>query len=149
MLIQDTYRQRIDHTELEAGKSIQAFPKGFRMVAGDANARTWTDTREHKAIQFACLAPGESLPTFQGFPNRTCDSGLRLQVLFPSCWDGVNTDSDDHRSHVAYPSSIDNGFCPDTHPVRLMFLMYEVTWAVDDFNHLRTDGDQPFVLSNG
>lgn len=36
----------------------------------------------------------------------------------PSCWDGKNLDSADHRSHVAYASRGDWGFlkCPLTHP---------------------------------
>jgi len=39
--------------------------------------------------------------------------GSRLvRILeFPSCWDGENLDSKDHRSHVAFPD--DNGRCQD------------------------------------
>jgi len=38
----------------------------------------------------------------------------------PSCWDGANLDSADHRSHVAYPKRGEaDGKCPKTHPVRL------------------------------
>ncbi|KAK1774674.1 hypothetical protein QBC45DRAFT_457965 [Copromyces sp. CBS 386.78] len=57
-------------------------------------------------------------------------------------------------THVVYPSRGDTGACPSTHPVRIPALLYEMTWAVDAFNHLRTTpgpgpGDQPFVFSNG
>lgn len=145
------HRQRIDHTELEANKTIQPFPNDFRMVAGDAKTRNWTDTLEHRAIEFICLLEnGEhGLDPFHGFPNRTCDGGLQIRVRFPCCWDGKNSDSHNHRDHVAYPSMVDNGVCPETHPVRLMSLLYESTWSVKQFDHLWKTGDQPFVLSNG
>jgi hypothetical protein len=50
------------------------------------------------------------------------------------CWDGVNLDSPDHKSHVAYPTagpatfsgSSTGGACPSTHPVKIPQLMLEV-----------------------
>ena len=33
---------------------------------------------------------------------------------FPQCWDGVNLDSANHQSHMAYPVNND---CPASHPV--------------------------------
>jgi hypothetical protein len=52
----------------------------------------------------------------------TCPAGtvLEVQIRFPDCWDGVNVDSADHQSHMAYPSwSRSEGFnvCPRSHPV--------------------------------
>lgn len=130
----------------------------------------------------------EGLDPFRGFPGRTCDGGLQIRIRFPSCWDGVglggfegggddDSDSDDdgngngnstattpapksayNGSHVAYPSRGDTGECPPTHPFRIPALLYEMTWAVDAFNHLRNltspespydTGEQPFVFSNG
>lgn len=44
-----------------------------------------------------------------------------------------NLDSSDHTSHTAFLSELDNGACPDTHPVGLMKLLYEVTWDVNVF----------------
>jgi hypothetical protein len=41
---------------------------------------------------------------------------LRLHVNFPSCWDGRNLDSADHKSHMAYAV---RGSCPASHPVAL------------------------------
>ena len=38
-----------------------------------------------------------------------------MGVDFPQCWDGVNLDSPDHKSHMAYA----NNGCPSTHPVAL------------------------------
>ncbi len=33
--------------------------------------------------------------------------GLALHVQFPNCWDGVNLDSPDHQSHMAYSGHAD------------------------------------------
>ncbi|OIW29174.1 hypothetical protein CONLIGDRAFT_682082 [Coniochaeta ligniaria NRRL 30616] len=146
------YQQRIDHTELEAGKTIQPFPPGFRMLAGDTDRRTYDNTSlADRAIEYVCLPANgaDGVASSGGFPNHTCLGGLQIRVRFPSCWDGENLDSADHRSHVAYPSMLDNGYCDASHPVRIMALLYEVTWAVDHFDHLREPGDQPFVLSSG
>lgn len=38
-----------------------------------------------------------------------------------------NLDSDDHMSHVAYLSGLDNGKCPSTHPIYFLKLFYEVS----------------------
>lgn len=71
------------------------------------------------------------------------------------CWDGVNVDSTDHKSHVAYPSSgtfESSGPCPATHPVKLPQVMYEVMWDTRQFNNKAdwpADGSQPFVYSMG
>jgi hypothetical protein len=58
----------------------------------------------------AGVAPSSSAPTC---PDARQNS-LRLHVNFPNCWDGVNLDSADHKSHVAYSAA---GHCPSTHPV--------------------------------
>lgn len=151
-------RQRIDHTELEANKTIQPFPPGLRILAGDPNLRTYNASiLAQRAIEYVCLPANgrEGTSSFGGFPDYKCAGGLQIRVRFPSCWDGVNTDSADHKSHLAYPSGMDNGYCDEGHPVRIMALLYEVTWAVDHFDGLRVpmgEGemfDQPFVLSNG
>jgi hypothetical protein len=71
------------------------------------------------------------------------------------CWDGVNLDSPDHKSHVTYPinGSFEGGSpCPASHPVRLPQLFYEIMWNTTEFNNLAEwpeDGSQPFVFSTG
>ncbi len=92
-----------------SGASIQAFPHGLRMIAGDANATTPVNATS----RFACLNGGSwqtSIPT--------CAVGdtLMVSVAFPQCWDGVNVDSPDHRSHMAYATGAG---CPSDHPVAL------------------------------
>ncbi|KAK0707875.1 hypothetical protein B0H67DRAFT_603039 [Lasiosphaeris hirsuta] len=135
------YQERMDWTEYCAGKTLQPFPKEFRMIAGDRLRRSFSRTSlDQQAVEFICLLTnGETgLPPYSGFPDRPCPGGLQIRIRFPSCWDGKSVDSPDHRSHVRYPSGIDNGLCPKTHPVRIPALL-----------HLRKPGDQPFVLSQG
>lgn len=71
------------------------------------------------------------------------------------CWDGVNLDSPDHKSHVAYPvgGTFETGApCPSTHPVKIPQLFFEIMWDTRQFNDQSkwpTDGSQPFVFSMG
>ena len=102
------------------------------------------------------------------FPDHHCKGGIRTQVTFPTCWDGVNLDSPDHKSHVAYSlipfepyadpvirrpytPEQERGKCPDTHPVHLPQLMYEVMFETQIFSpdEWPEDGSQPFVFSMG
>lgn len=52
--------------------------------------------------------------------------GVKFVMNFPNCWDGLNIDSPDHRSHMAY--STPTG-CPPDHPVKVPFLYVKVTYA--------------------
>jgi len=72
-----------------------------------------------------------------------------MQVNFPMCWDGVNIDSPNHMSHVAYPDSRpDGGNCPSTHPVRVMSIFFEADYSMTDFP-VNADGGQDLVLACG
>src|SRR5690606_36000554 len=82
--------------------------------------------------------------------KQDCPYGLRAQVFFPSCWDGRNLDSPDHKSHVAYPDGYNYGKCPKSHPVPLVSLFYEVLYDVTQFKNEWWDGNRPpFTWSNG
>ena len=75
-----------------------------------------------------------------------CINGLRAQVHFQSCWNGVNLYKEDN-SHVAYMSMMDNGVCPPTHPVQFIHLFYEVLYSV---NNVELDGGSGgFVFAQG
>ena len=73
-----------------------------------------------KAIGFNCLnysGHAEGSLTRHLLPNKTfidsnCADGLRLELMFPSCWDGISLDANDHESHVAYPDLVMEGTCP-------------------------------------
>lgn len=83
------------------------------------------------------------LPSKQ-YMDANCADGLRLELAFPSCGNG-STDSEDHKSHVAYPSLVKEGNCPDGYNVSYPFLFYETIFATDAFGGI--DGE--FVLSYG
>lgn len=139
-------RQRVGYT----GEKLLAFPEGFRMVAGNPFARSYTGAIDAQAITYACLNyNGPPTKETNGFPTTNCPDGLRAQVYFPSCWDGVNLDSPDHKSHVSYPASYNNGACPSSHPKHLISLFYEVIWNVNDFANEWYGDTQPFVWAQG
>ncbi|KFZ08439.1 hypothetical protein V502_09355 [Pseudogymnoascus sp. VKM F-4520 (FW-2644)] len=141
------YLQRADPKDPEYDSGLLAFPEGFRMLAGDPMLRSFTNTLEQRAISFACL--GTDTKETNEIPNINCPNGLRAQVFFPSCWDGKNLDSPDHKSHMAYPSLVDNGNCPESHPKRFISLFYEVVWDTPKFADQWNGDKHPFVFSNG
>jgi uncharacterized protein DUF1996 len=131
---------------------LKAFPEGFRMIAGNPWQRNSTGDFAGQAISFNCLDyTGPAVPETNGFPSKNCPNGLRAQVFFPSCWDGKNLDSSDHKSHVAYPASgaYNDGPCPSTHPVHLISLFYEVIWQTNLYANDWYGSNQPFAFANG
>ncbi|KAK4183817.1 hypothetical protein QBC35DRAFT_393064 [Podospora australis] len=149
---------------------VTAFKPGFRMLVGDANKRTKTGNGLKSQTCFRCY----SGPNFRGDDAAPCAdarldtealpmgpcSGIRSNILYPTCWDGKNLDSPDHKSHVAYPvagpqtftgSSV-GGACPASHPVKIPQIMLEIVWDTTAFNNKAewpADGSQPYVLSTG
>ncbi|KZV88119.1 WSC-domain-containing protein [Exidia glandulosa HHB12029] len=132
---------------------LQAFPKGFRMIAGDPTKRSYDNSIEASQVTHMCIQPNaQDSSQTNGLPSIQCPANLRTQVFFPSCWNGKDVDSDDHKSHVAYPDGGDNGECPPGFPVRLVSIFYEVNWKTGEFSDewwTPEGADQPFVLSNG
>ncbi|KAI0676190.1 WSC-domain-containing protein [Trametes maxima] len=135
-------------------EKVHAFPKGLRMLAGDTARRTYNASSfADQAVSFVCLDYSGSHnndPDWAERPNffdHNCPNGMRAQVFFPSCWDGKNLDSPDHKSHMAYPvQAYNTGDCPDSHPVHLVSLFYEMFVSVDQFDY---HGAGTWVLANG
>ncbi|KAF2260287.1 hypothetical protein CC78DRAFT_473231 [Lojkania enalia] len=150
---------------------VTAFKPGFRMLVGDANKRAKVGSGLKSQTCFRCYnapnfggdnaAPCQD-PTLdtEDFPKQPCPGGIRSNVLYPTCWDGKNLDSPDHKSHVAYPKNgpalftgtSTGGDCPSTHPVKIPQVMLEIVWDTRAFNNKAdwpADGSQPFVLSTG
>ena len=105
-----------------------------------------------RALGFNCLnyavTPEPSLyrhvmPS-KDYLDSNCADGLRLELAFPSCGTG-ETDSDDHKSHVAYPSLVKEGNCPDGYDTHYPFLFYETIYATDAFAGVEGE----FMLSYG
>ncbi|BFZ55263.1 hypothetical protein PYCC9005_002303 [Savitreella phatthalungensis] len=131
-----------------AGK-ILAVPNGLRMIAGDPFRRTQNNSDlTQSQIGWVCLGGAGYNGNFSTFGN--CPNGLRQQIFFPNCWDGVNLDSPDHKSHMAYSGPDGNYACPASHPVKLVSLFYEVMWDVNAFKDQYWNGTTaPFVLAQG
>lgn len=151
---------------LQRGENVKAFPPGFQMLAGDPSLRGfsfrevekshWTseDRTEaalrQRAVGFNCLnykAPAEAALGLRALPEdlSRCKDGIRAEVFFPSCWDGKRVTAPDHKDHMRYPSLMDDGVCPESHPIRLVSLFFETIWNVDAF----TGKPGKYVFSSG
>ncbi|KAI0021314.1 hypothetical protein F4780DRAFT_297984 [Xylariomycetidae sp. FL0641] len=143
---------------------VTAFKPGFRMIVGDPLLRSAQDHQKqlcHRCYTNVNQTPFGGAPCADGsgmdtsqLPPKSCDGGIRATITFPTCWDGKNLDSPDHKSHVAYPqgSFEMSSACPSTHPIKLPQVMYEVMWDTREFNDPSIwpeDGSQPFVYSMG
>jgi hypothetical protein len=113
------WRPAPDPTKSEGIKA--KLPNGIRFVFG------WDPTGAHsaptgQAFYYCSQGAGTHYPDLQAFAAaNTCPVGAQLiyTIEAPSCWDGKNLDSPDHRSHVSY-ADYSNGWgylqCPQTHP---------------------------------
>lgn len=142
----------IYYKQLTSGKTrMMAFPEGFKMLAGDSSLRTFNaSSRAQRAIQWTCFDGLNQEVWSNNLPNMKCPLSLRAQIVFPSCWNGKDLDSADHRSHMAYPSDVYKGICDDpNYPVRTITIQYEISYAVGDFAGMWYGSQSPFVLANG
>jgi hypothetical protein len=75
--------------------AIPELPAGLKMIAGYNFANPSAPTH----AEWFCTVHQNKQPTIP-----QCPAGEQVEVLlhFPQCWDGVNLDSADHRSHLAY-----------------------------------------------
>ena len=116
---------------------VRPMPRFLRVVTGDAKAVTKGPDARASAVWSCSGTPGRASST--QYP--LCPAGQLVQRAgeFPSCWNGADTDSDDHRTHVTFPDRA-TGACPTgTVPVpRLRItLSYDVpageSFAIDSF----------------
>ena len=142
------YKSSYEFISKAAGaKDIVAVPEGLHLITGNA-----MNTDPTKAAgRFICLGPKGENPGWKktitaAFADGTCVPGgdFVMEIDFPNCWDGVNLDSPDHKSHVvrteAYPvaRSAEQGGrtfsrrCPASHPKQLPTISYNVHYAIPD-----------------
>jgi hypothetical protein len=114
------------------------------MLTGDSMRRTSENLGQKMQQCYRCYpGPGNFEGVFTSpcmdpkwdtdyLPKQPCPGGIRSNIIFPLCWDGKNLDSPNHKDHVAHPIdgphafAIVNGTCPDSHPVKIPQVMYEV-----------------------
>lgn len=101
---------------------ITLMPAGLRMIAGDAK-----NAAPRGAYEFKCIGDGVEQMASKSIPDCPAGSELWAEVAFPQCWNGVDLDSADHKSHMSYTRprpDLPDGFtqykdkrwCPETHP---------------------------------
>ncbi|MFG3283764.1 DUF1996 domain-containing protein [Streptomyces sp. NPDC048111] len=115
---------------------VTAMPRFLRIITGDAKA--FTNGNANANASWSCT----------GFENRQlkdkyplCPQGSKVvrTFMFQSCWDGRNTDSANHRTHVAFADR--RGACPagfKAIPQLVQRIVYDVpakagAFAVDSF----------------
>jgi Domain of unknown function (DUF1996) len=129
-------------TQVDGGVTVQPFPTGLKMIAGDQMA---AGPQSEKIVYYNCHdGPDQhraALPYDCG--THTIDAHIR----FPQCWDGVHLDSADHTSHMAYPV-YDHGVrsCPASHPVVVPRLIIRISWPITNGNRVRLASGQPYTL---
>jgi len=122
----------------------KAFPPGFRMIAGMPGQ---IGSRSHPE----CVGPSKcersNCQTTNSLFPRTACAELEVSMRFPTCWDGINLDSDDHMSHVSYDFNQGefDGPCPESHPVRIpqIQLFFRIL-DYDGGHHSFSHGDDTF-----
>jgi len=118
--------------------SIRSFPDGFKMIAGGPGATgPWNGGG---IVNHKCMGPYIDTPDFPANPEQ-CTGGIRAEVSFPSCWDGVNLDSEHHNTHVSYRvgGHWEGGECPSSHPVMMPTVFVEAHYETQ---HIYQPGDQ-------
>lgn len=132
-------------------KSIQPMPVGLMMIAG--NAKATSNQSERVGKYFTALLGPMSSPATQSTvgatkmmkTNNSIEQGVRLDVHFPSCWDGKNLWLPGS-THVTYHDNGANGGpyakCPASHPVPIIEITYNLHFP-------EADGGEDFYLSSG
>lgn len=124
-----------------SAEEIQAPPAGLRMIAGNAKSSVPQDVEiakyrcEDWVVTSPQFDPGDPQDHVAYIPKCDLDDALEVRIVFPQCWDGLNLDSPDHRSHMAYPIEatapfVGTGRCPDSHPVAIPEISYNFAFYI-------------------
>ncbi|MEU6812737.1 DUF1996 domain-containing protein [Streptomyces sp. NPDC046831] len=143
---------------------VVAMPQFLRIITGDA--KTTTNGLANANAHWSCTGFENKVQLTEQYP--ICPEGSQVvrSFAFQSCWDGQNTDSANHRSHVAFADG--NGNCQNGFkaiPQLTMRLVYDVprpviengqvknAYAVDGFpeqlHKAATDHDDFISITTG
>ncbi len=118
---------------LQHGKCI-AIPRGLRIVFG----RSMTNPDQPANVWFNCSGTGAVPGIYPTLVEaaKNCPSGAQIIAALesPSCWNGTQLDSADHRSHMAFPAADAQGLvrCPASHPNVLPIFTLAAAYTTDD-----------------
>jgi hypothetical protein len=115
------------------GTEQEPYPPGLRMIAKpqpDENTDLYWKCGFFGA---AFNESGNAGPEQASIPY--CDpdvySHIQTSIMFPRCWDGVNLDSEDHASHMAYATGYkQKDPCPSSHPVELPVIRTRIMYSL-------------------
>ncbi|WP_329311422.1 DUF1996 domain-containing protein [Streptomyces sp. NBC_01262] len=116
---------------------VVAMPRFLRIITGDA--KTLTNGLGNANAHWSCTGFEDKVQLTEQYP--ICPQGSKVvrSFSFQNCWDGANTDSANHRTHVAFADAA-SGVCPSGFvaiPTLTMRLVYTVpsgpNYAVDGF----------------
>ncbi|MFD9568257.1 DUF1996 domain-containing protein [Streptomyces sp. NPDC059982] len=145
----------IDFKGSPVGK-VREMPRFLRIITGDAKA--FTNGTANANASWSCTG-FEDRQLKDKYPVCPKGSDVVRTFSFQSCWDGRNTDSANHRTHVAFQDK--NGRCPKGFtaiPQLVQRIVYGVApgarFAVDSFPEqlhkpVTDHGDFINVMSNG
>lgn len=114
--------------------SIRTIPLGLKMIAGDhmgmpGMAQDTAIARWH--CQSWESSDGANPRWSASIPQCSAPDRVRMDLFFPSCWNGRDLDSADHKSHMAYPvTSGGRSECPASHPVPIVRVSYHYAFGV-------------------
>jgi hypothetical protein len=121
-------RENADPTtypQLSTQYAAQDMPRGLVMIFGWQASDGSTPYGVWGCVG-GVAGPGrlESHLTLQDLADDgACPGGSQViaRIISADCWDGVNLDSVDHRSHLAFPTqtATQAAFCPSTHPYKI------------------------------
>lgn len=99
-----------------------AHPQGLRYVVGNAKAAS---PAENPAARWSCTTQSPSNRDFLA-----CPPGTKVETYldFPTCWNGRDLDSPNHRDHMAFAVGL---VCPSSHPVVVPRLEFLITYPVN------------------
>ncbi|WP_455681341.1 DUF1996 domain-containing protein [Streptomyces nodosus] len=85
---------------------VVAMPRFLRIITGDAKA--FTNGTANANAHWSCTGFEDKVQLTDAYP--LCPQGSKVvrTFAFQSCWDGQNTDSANHRTHVAFADEAGN-----------------------------------------
>lgn len=122
-----SFYYKLGYLGVKAG-TVKSFPAGLRMIAGNSANTAPIASADIWRIGLECVSGGGHQTSI---PSCAIGDQLNVSVTFPQCWDGVNLDSPDHKSHMAYATG---SGCPATHPVPLPEISLNSHYTISEAN---------------
>lgn len=134
---------------------IKPIPAGLKIIAGDHMGQPG-QAQSTSIVRWHCQSWESNDATNPRFsssiPECVAPDRVRMDVFFPSCWNGTDLDSSDHKSHMAYPINQGgpNGtVCPSSHPVPVVRVSYHYAFGVKpDVYHPQSKASQGWRLAS-